>query len=243
MCFHLTFSKMKEYIESRFGTGLDEVDDLQPVYHASGFKLPRYPVIKGSDPELEIMRWGLVPHWVKDEEKARSIRMRTLNARSETVFEKPSFRGAIGSKRCLVPVDGFFEFKDVGGSKIPFLIRFREGEPFSLGGIYDEWTSPDGVKRTFSIITTDANPLMREIHNTKFRMPLMIPEDLGSVWTDPELDKEGIRELMVPFDDCDMSAYPVSKLLNKRGSDTNVPGILERVDHPELHVSSLDDFL
>ncbi|MFW3146772.1 MAG: SOS response-associated peptidase [Thermoplasmatota archaeon] len=242
MCFNITFSRMKDYIEARQGSGLQGIDDLQPVYHASGFRLPKHPVVLDEEPgKLQFLRWGLVPHWTRDRESADRIRFQTLNARSETVFEKPSFRGPIRGRRCLVPVDGFFEFREVGGAKFPYLVRMKDGEPFSLGGIWDIWKGEEDV-RTFSIITTEANPLMRKIHNTKFRMPLMLKREDEALWLDRDLGEGEIKELMVPFDETLMTAHPVSRLLAEKGADTNVPGILDKVEYGKLNFLDLDSF-
>lgn len=243
MCFNITFSRMKDYIEARQGSGLRGIDDLQPVYHASGFRLPRHPVVLDEEPgRVQLLRWGLVPYWTKDRESADRIRFRTLNARSETVFEKPSFRGPVRSRRCLVPVDGFFEFREVAAEKYPYLIRMKDGEPFSFGGIWDTWKGEDGELRTFSIVTTEANTLLRKIHNTKFRMPLILKREDEGRWLDRDLEEAGIKELMVPFDDSVMTAHPVSKHLAEKGRDTNVPEILDEVEYKELMFLDLDSF-
>ena len=240
MCFNITFSQMKDYIESRFGSSLEGIDVVQPIYHSSGFKLPNHLCILDSEPErIQYVKWGLVPHWVKDEEQAGKLRFRTLNARSETIFEKPSFRGPIMSNRCLVLVDGFFEYKDVNGKKFPYLIRLKSEKAYALAGIWDTWND----RRTFSIVTTEANPLMAEIHNTKKRMPVILPRKLERVWLDPGIDENRLKELMVPYDDSYMRAHPVSRDLTKRGFDTNVPEILLEKNYPELNVMSLDSFL
>lgn len=230
---------MKDYIESRFGSSLEGIDVVQPIYHSSGFKLPDHLCILNTEPEnIQYVKWGLVPHWVRGEDMAGKIRFRTLNARSETIFEKPSFKGPIRSSRCLVLVDGFFEFKDVNGKKFPYLIRLKSEEAFALAGIWDTWSG----KRTFSIVTTEANPLMAEIHNTKKRMPVILPRKLEREWLDPEVDESGLKELMVPYDDSDMRAHPVSRDLTKREIDTNVPEILVEKIYPELNFTSLDSF-
>jgi len=240
MCFNITFSQMKDYIESRFGSSLEGVDVVQPIYHASGFRLPDHLCILDSEPErIQYVKWGLVPHWVKDEEQAGKIRFQTLNARSETVFEKPSFREPIKRSRCLVLVDGFFEFRELNGRKYPYLIRLRSEKAFALAGLWDEW----GGGKTFTIVTTEANPLMAEIHNTKKRMPVILPRDVERDWIDPAADTDRLKELMTPYDENDMAAHTVSRALGSRGGDTNVPSIIEEVRYPELEVRSLDTFL
>jgi putative SOS response-associated peptidase YedK len=240
MCFNITFSHMKDYIESRFGASLEGIDVVQPIYHASGFRLPETLCILDSEPErIQYVKWGLVPHWVKGEDQANRIRFQTLNARSETVFEKPSFRGPIRRSRCMVIVDGFFEFREVRGRKYPYLIRLKDGDAFALAGIWDTW----GDLRTFSIVTTEANSLMAMIHNTKKRMPVILPRKLERRWIDTDIDDEAIRDLMVPFDEDLMTAYPVSRDLSKRDLDTNVSQSLEERSYPEMEISSIESFL
>jgi putative SOS response-associated peptidase YedK len=240
MCFNITFSQMKDYIESRFGSSLDGIDVVQPIYHSSGFRLPDHLCILDSEPDrIQYIKWGLVPHWVKDEDHASKIRFQTLNARNETVFEKPSFRGPIERSRCMVLVDGFFEFRDVNGKKFPYLIRLRSEKAFALAGIWDTWSD----RKTFSIVTTEANPLMEMIHNTKKRMPVILSRKLERDWIDPEIDKESLKDLMVPYDENDMKAHPVSRDLGKRDVDTDVPEIFKEKNYPELQVTSLDMFI
>ena len=240
MCFNITFSQMKDYIESRFGSSLDGIDVVQPIYHSPGFKLPDHLCILGDEPDnIQYVKWGLVPYWVKDEAHANKIRFQTLNARSETIFNKPSFRVPIKKNRCLVLIDGFFEFREVNGKKFPYLIRLKSEDAFALAGIWDTW----GNTRTFSIITTEANPLMEMIHNTKKRMPVILPRKLERHWIEPDITNEELKEMMVPYDENDMKAHPVSRDLSKRGIDTNVSEILTERSYPELQVTSLDMFL
>ncbi|MBN1390457.1 MAG: SOS response-associated peptidase [Candidatus Thermoplasmatota archaeon] len=240
MCFNITFSQMKDYIESRFGSSLDGIDVVQPIYHSSGFRLPDHPCILDSEPDhIRYVKWGLVPHWVKDEEQAGKIRFQTLNARSETAFRKPSFSGPIQRSRCLVLVDGFFESREFNGKKYPYLIRLRSERAFALAGMWDTWR--DG--KTFSILTTEANPLMANIHNIKKRMPVILPRKYERDWIDPGLSRAGIEELMVPYDENDMTAYTVSRRLFRRDVDTNIPEILNEVKYKELDAENVDILL
>jgi len=150
----------------------------------------------------------------------------TLNARSESIFEKASFRKSILSRRCLVPADGFFEWQTVGTKKIPWYIKLKEQEILSFGGIWDLWRDSEGNPIvTYSIITTEANPLMAEIHNSKKRMPLILPAGEEKTWMEPSLTLEKIREMMVPFPESGMDAWTISKLVTTRGADTNTPEV------------------
>ncbi|WP_421830908.1 SOS response-associated peptidase [Larkinella sp.] len=146
--------------------------------------------------EIQLFQWGLLPAWVT-EDKAAELSNMTLNAREDTIFEKPSFRDSIGSKRCLLLIDGFYEWRHEGKQKIPYYITVTDQKPFALGCIYSVWKN----QPTFSIVTTKANPLMEYIHNTKKRMPLILSREEERRWLDPDLTKAEIRELMQPLDD------------------------------------------
>ena len=116
-----------------------------------------------------LFKWGLVPSWSKD----MKIGYKMINARAETVAQKPSFRSAFAARRCLVPVDGFYEWKKKGSQKVPFFIYNNTGKPFSLGGLWETWQDPEGkLLKTFTIITTEANNFMKDIHH---RMPVIVP--------------------------------------------------------------------
>lgn len=139
------------------------------------------------------MKWGLIPFWEKTAEKANEIRKLTYNAKADTVFEKPSFREPIKKHRCLVPSTGFFEWHhNSDGTKMPYFIRLKDGDIFSMAGIYDEWRNPETGKilRTFSILTTEANQLLAKMHNAKKRMPVILSAANKLYWLQPNLSKE-----------------------------------------------------
>jgi putative SOS response-associated peptidase YedK len=208
--------------------------DLPVYFFVSGFSHPLLPMIRQDG--LHLYQWGLVPYWSKDTDFADSIRSKTLNAKGETVFEKPSFRGSIVSKRCLLPVNGFFEWREVNKVKYPYFIKLRGPDIFSLGCICDSWTDRQTgeVRDTFSIITTPANPMMEKIHNLKKRMPLIIGRDDEAAWVDPDLGAAGIKRLIKPFHEGGMQAYTVSRFLNSPRNDRNVPEALKEVVYDDL---------
>ena len=154
----------------------------------------------------------------------------------ETVFEKPSFKKSIINQRCILPVTGFYEWRDINGVKYPYLIHATENEIFSLASIYDTWIDRNTgeIKNTFSIITTPANPLMEKIHNLKKRMPLILSPEDESKWLDKDLNSEQIKKLIKPFNAQNMSAYTISRAANNARNERNVAEILEKVDYPEL---------
>jgi putative SOS response-associated peptidase YedK len=203
-------------------------------YFVSGFAHPLLPIVKQDG--IFLFEWGMIPAWVKDLDTAKDMQGKTLNAVGETVFEKPSFKKSIGSKRCLLGVSGFFEWRDVNKLKYPYFIHLKSVDLFSLGCIYESWVdrSTGEIRNTFSIVTTAANPLMEHIHNLKKRMPLIISMEDEQNWIDPDLPTQAITALIKPYPEADMTAYTVSKIANGSKNDRNVPEILEEVEYPEL---------
>lgn len=197
---------------------------LEENYHVNAFTHPLYPIATG-DNELQAFHWGLVPFWVKSEEQAKEIENMTINAKADTVFEKPSFRHSIMSKRCIVPSTGFFEWRHEGKDKIPYFIQVKNEDIFSMAGIFDVWNNPQTgeIYHSFSIITSEANSLMEYIHNTKKRMPVILSSEDEQRWIDPDLNKEGIKELLKPFDANKMNAYIINKdFLKKNSKDKSI---------------------
>jgi len=209
---------------------------LQDSYFSSGFLNPQLPVLQKNG--IEQMHWGLVPSWTKGESEAKDIRLKTLNARSESVFEKSSFRKSIENRRGILPVLGFFEWQDVQKLKYPYFIYHPENKGFALATVFDKWLNPyNGQTLTsFSILTTEANPLMANIHNTKKRMPLIIPPDSIKNWLNNNNPDE-IQSLMKPYDDAQMTAHTISRKANSTRENRDYPGIIEKVNYPELNQS------
>lgn len=245
MCFNISVHLMPAYLETRFHATFKEPEKLKPIYHSSAFTTPYLPIIANTDPgHIQFFQWGLIPFWVKDEDKANKIRFNTFNAKSETVFEKPSFKVAIKNKRCLVLVDGFYEWQEVKGKKYPYYIKMANSEAFALAGIWDIWenkTTGD-KKNTFSIITTRANPLLEKIHNKKKRMPVILKPEDEQRWLSDELDVDGINSLLVPYDEQELEAYTVSKLISTRGQNSNVPEVMKRFEYGELKLDQMHLF-
>jgi putative SOS response-associated peptidase YedK len=229
VCYYSSISVGFKIIEDRFGARFVQTESFQPVYSASAFTFPALPVITSENPaQIVQMNWGLIPCWIKDSESALSIRQQTLNARAETVLEKPAFRNSAMCKRCLVLVDGFFEFRHENNKTYPYYIRLTDHAPFALAGIWDNWQNPCGQERTrtFSVITTRANSLLEFIHNTKKRMPVILPREQEKAWLDPKLDKAAIQAMLGPYRADEMEAYPVTNLICKLGLNTTDPEVL-----------------
>lgn len=195
MCYTIKIDLTRDQLELRFGAKLNLPGDYMPGTRISAFTLPRLPVICNDDPlTIRIFTWGLIPFWVKDSNSAKDIRMKTFNAKSETLAEKPSFRNSLNNKRCLVLATGFFEWHTEGSKKTPYFIGLKDQLAFALAGLYDQWTNPETAEKinTFTVITTRANPMMEEIHNLKKRMPVILTPGAEQNWlnlkTDPFTD-------------------------------------------------------
>ena len=171
-------------------------------------------VVESADErEMKFFKWGLIPSWAKD----AAMGARLINARSETVEEKPAFREAFKKRRCIIPADGFYEWQRTGGRKQPFFFHLRDDRPFGFAGLWDKWKSQEGkVIESCTILTTGSNEVLMPIHD---RMPVILnPEDYD-LWLDEDVRKSDLRqELLRPFPASEMNAYPVSTLVNNTRS-------------------------
>jgi putative SOS response-associated peptidase YedK len=222
MCYHNSLSKKAEKLEKRFKANFKNKFAYKPTFHASGFDHPKWAVIKNNTPtEIDLISWGLILHWVKDSTGVNEIRSKTLNARSETAFELPSFKTSIESKRCLVLSDGFYEWMTFNKQKYPHFIHLKEEQPFAMAGIWDEWKNQQtgDLIETFSILTCDANPLMSRIHNVGKRMPMILTPETESLWLDNSLNQSQILSLTKLYDDSLMEAYTISKFISSKDSN------------------------
>ncbi len=194
-------------LQRRFS--LEELlDDPAPRFNVAPTQtLP--VVVRHSPNHLEMMRWGLIPSWAKDP----SVGNRMINARAETVAEKPAFRRPFRSRRCLVPASGFFEWKREGTGKQPYFVHLTDEPLFAFAGLYDIWHDPQGQEvRSYTILTTDANDLMAPIHN---RMPVILAREDEDDWLDPDISEpERLLPLLRPYPARAMEAYPVSRAVN-----------------------------
>ncbi len=223
----------------------DEVYKPQDLYQVSAFAHPRVIVYENDNPfEPVVSVWGLVPDWAKDPEK---IWNSTLNARGETIFEKSAFRKSAESKRCLIPVEGFYDHHDFKGKKYPFYITGKEkDEPLYFAGLWNDWTNKETgeIINTYTVLTTRANPLIAKIHNKPKlsddpRMPVILPEDLQEEWLKP-LSRREVQELATyVFPDSKLDAWTVPKLSGKN-SPGNVPEANQKCEYEELQFASGD---
>jgi len=164
--------------------------------------------------ELVPLKWGLVPAWARDP----AIGYRMINARSETAATKPAFRGSFRARRCLIVADGFYEWQTRKGRKQPFYIRLKSGAAFGFGGLWDRWDKQAGPVESCTILTCAANEVTRAIHD---RLPVVIPREQFARWLDPdELDSGKLSELLRPFHPDEMTAFPVTTLVNNVRHDS-----------------------
>jgi putative SOS response-associated peptidase YedK len=170
----------------------------------------------GAPRHLDFLRWGLVPYWAEDP----SIGNRMINARAETVADKPAFRWSFRKQRCLIPTDGFFEWKKEGKLKQPYHIRRQDRRPFAFAGLWARWKPKDGdggFLDTFTILTTESNELIRPLHD---RMPVILDRESFDLWLDPAVDDRArLQELLVPYDGSVMETVPVSRTVNSPAYD------------------------
>ena len=182
MCFHSKLSKKAQALQNRFKAKFENVDILLPeIYNA--FQYPKTPVITNREADkIHLFNWGLIPAWAKDD----TIKKMTLNARIETIAEKPAFKGSI-KNRCLILADGFYEWQWLdpkGKNKQKYLITLPDDDAFAFAGLWSEWIdkSTGELLKTYTILTTEANELMSKIHNSKKRMPIIVSKETEKKW-------------------------------------------------------------
>ena len=206
MCGRYGFIPGQDFI-TRFEIENAEFE-LRPVYNAApGMIMP--VVTQNSPKKIEHMKWGLVPFWAKDPR----IGYRMINARSEGIETKPSFRASLKNRRCLIPASGFFEWARVGKEKTPYYFRLKSSEMFAFAGLYDIWKDAENVEmRTYTIITAGANELVARIHD---RMPVILSPKVGDLWADNSaFDPSRLLPLLKPYPEDEMNSHRVSPLVN-----------------------------
>jgi putative SOS response-associated peptidase YedK len=221
MCGRFVLRASPQNLQTLFN--LEEAPITAPRYNIA----PTQPVLAvranphGGLRETTYLNWGLIPFWAKDPK----IGSRMINARSETAAEKPSFRAAFKYRRCIVPVDGFFEWRKEGGGKQPYLIGLDSGEVFGIAGLWEHWEQEGSVIESCTLLTTDANEFLAPLHH---RMPVILdPQDYDE-WLDPSVQKgDTLLHLMRPFSNEQMRAVAVSRIVNNPRNDE--PGCVEPV--------------
>lgn len=212
MCGRYALTKPdRALLKKRFDITLFPQEVLRPRFNISPSQ--NVPVILNESPKaIKMARWGLIPFWAKDEK----IGYKMINARSETIAEKPSFRNSIKKRRCLILCDSFYEWNREGETKIPFRIMMKDENYFAMCGIWDIWKKDDKEIISCSIITTGPNKVMKKIHD---RMPVILPREKETLWLS-DLDIEKVLKLLNPCDDKLIKAYEISTLVNSPSNNT-----------------------
>jgi putative SOS response-associated peptidase YedK len=214
MCGRYTYFP-GEFSDLRLTWKVDsEIPLLKPRYNIAPSQ--EGPVIVEGDGKrsIELFQWGLIPSWSKDP----TIGNKMINARAETLAEKPSFKRLLRGRRCLVLSDGFYEWRKEGKRKVPMRFKLKSAEPFTFAGLWDSWKKPDGkILRTYTIITTDSNDLIQPIHN---RMPVMLTDDDALKWLARDDEIAHALALLKPYPPDKMEGYDVSPLVNDPRNDS-----------------------
>ncbi|MEO2004925.1 MAG: SOS response-associated peptidase [Candidatus Poribacteria bacterium] len=213
MCGRFVTTFDPEMIQRLFD--LSDAPEIPERYNVTPTQ-PIYAVRMGQGGvrESAYLQWGLIPSWAKD----MSMGARMINARSETVAEKPSFKAAFKRRRCIVPITGFYEWQKVSGGKQPHFIRSVDGEPLALAAIWEVWTKgEEAYIESCALLTTDANETLAPVHH---RMPVILDPDVWDIWLDPALEKPSdVLPLLGPCPDEQIEAYPVSRYVNSPRND------------------------
>jgi putative SOS response-associated peptidase YedK len=222
MCGRYTLSSPSDDLALLFD--LPELPLLPPRYNLAPTQ--EAAVVRVARPDgprrLDLLKWGLIPYWAKE----AKIGNRMINARAESAAEKPAYRWSFEKKRCLIPTDGFYEWKKAGKAKQPYLIRRADQKPFAFAGLWSSWRDPAQGGRTvdtFTILTTSANDLLRPLHD---RMPVIVDPENFELWLDPRIkDAARLQPLLVPHEVDGFEAFRVNRLVNSAANDE--PGCIE----------------
>ena len=216
------------------------IKTLKAHYYVSGFSHPKLMVFTNDKPDLpQAFSWGLIPAWTKDLASAKTMSNYTLNARAETIFEKPAFKNPAKNKRCLIYIDAFYEHHHANKQTYPFHISMKDDSPLCLAGLWDEWVNKETgeIIKSVSIVTTKANETMKKIHNNpkldEARMPVILPKEKQNEWLE-EKDEKKLQKLFVRFDDTLLNYYTVGKLKGKTAVGDNAEAETEKI-YPELN--------
>lgn len=211
MCGRYSFAPKPKQVDAQL-RDVQQPDDLKISFNIAPTH-SAYVIANDQPGQLQLMQWGLVPHWSTDGKNSGKL----INARAEGIEEKPSFREPLHSRRCLVPADSFYEWRtEPGGRKVPYRILLKNGDLMFMAGIWDEWKQGDETRRTFSIITTTPNHEMSDLHN---RMPVILADETARKTWLAALPPDTALALLHPVADDSLTLYRVSEKLNKPGYD------------------------
>ena len=213
MCGRFTLSQPTDAIASAFN--IAQIPPLEPRYNIAPTQLiPSILSAPGGEKQLQMLRWGLIPSWAKD----AKISTKLINARAETVSEKPSFKAAFKRRRCLIVADGFYEWQRQEKQKQPYYFRLQNAQLFAFAGLWEQWKSPDeDIINSCTILTTEANDLLRPIHD---RMPVILESKDYGLWLDSEAQQPQLQQLLRPYQADLMTSYTVSTKVNNPKNNT-----------------------
>jgi putative SOS response-associated peptidase YedK len=214
MCGRYTITVTMEELLEQYLLEWPMVPFHRPRYNVAPGQLVPAIIHDGQKRRIGELKWGLVPSWAKDDKQG----FKMINARAETIEDRPAYATLLRRKRCLIPADSFYEWRKSGGSKTPMRILLKSRRLFSLAGLYDTWVAPTGNKlSTCTVITTSPNELMAEIHN---RMPVILDPEAETVWLDRGRHTDELRALLQPYPSERMEAYPVSPIVGNVKNET-----------------------
>tara|TARA_R100000935_G_C2831951_1_gene165616 strand:+ start:1483 stop:2247 length:765 start_codon:yes stop_codon:yes gene_type:complete len=252
MCYDIKANKKAQLARAKRRNDAQAIMEIEesilpltdlPLHHVSGFMHPKLLIYTNRSPDIpEVATWGLVPHWIKDRTQQQKFWNNTLNARGETIFEKPSFRDAAKDQRCLIYINGFYEHHHQNAKTYPFYISSFNNEPLILAGLWNDWKDPvtNITTNTFSIVTTEGNSLLEKIHNNPKlegpRMPVILPAEIADNWlfpVDDELDIKFLQKLIKKYPEDELISHPVKPLRGKNYLG-NVEEVCNPYSYPEL---------
>jgi putative SOS response-associated peptidase YedK len=224
MCGRSSLTKTEKELEERFRATFysEELERYNPLPNFNVAPTQMHPVITQEEPHIiHLYRWGLIPFWAKD----MKIGSKMINARIETLEEKPAFRQALHKRRCIVPFDGYYEWQKTPSGKIPYRIKLKSVDIFTIAGLYEVWKNPEGKPvHSFTLITQQAQPVIAQLHD---RMPLILMPEQESLWLDPNLPSKDLLHELEPVPADDLMWYRVSDRVNK--VTENDAGLIEAV--------------
>ena len=212
MCGRYSLTSNKDVLTKRYG--INAPSSFKPRYNAAPMQL--MPVITSQKPDtIQMFKWGLVPSWSLDEKTGSNF----INGRAETMNSKTPFKNCVKTQRCLIPADGFYEWKKIGKDKVPFRFTLNTEEIFSFAGLWDTWENPDTKEtlNTFTILTIEANKKVEEVSD---RMPVILRKDLERLWIAESINDSQINSLIKPYDATLMTSYQTHKAVNSAATDT-----------------------
>lgn len=224
MCGRSSLTKTEKELEERFRATFysDELERYNPLPNFNVAPTHMHPVITQEEPKvIHLYRWGLIPYWAKD----IKIGYKLINARIESIEEKPSFRAAFQKRRCIVPFDGYYEWQKTAEGKIPYRIQLKDTEIFTIAGLYEHWKDPKGETiHSFTLITQEADPLIRHLHD---RQPMVLLPEQEKLWLDANIPSKDLIHELVPVPGEYFTWYRVSDRVNNVRE--NDEGLIEAV--------------